>query len=66
MSLGLGGDLKRLQLAIEFMAARFKVLVGIIVIQVFAEVLSKAVLSVLPRNYLKGIVKIIVATIGSL
>ena len=56
------GDLERLYLTIGFIAARFKVLVGIIVIQVFVEVLSKAVLSVLPRDYLKGIVKTIVAT----
>jgi len=32
MPLGLGGDLKRLQLTIGFIAARFKALVGIIVI----------------------------------
>ena len=41
--------------------ARFKALVGIIVIQVFTEVLSKAILSVLLYDYLKGIVKTIVA-----
>ena len=61
MLLGLGRNLKRLQLTIGFIAARFRALVGIIVIQVFTEVLSKAVLSVLLYNYLKGIVKAIVA-----
>ena len=61
MLLGLGRDLKRLQLTIGFIAARFKVLVSIIVIRVFAEVLSKAVPSVLLCDYLKGTVKTIVA-----
>ena len=61
MLLGLGGDLERLQLTIGFIAAQFRALVGIIVIQVFTKVLSKAVLSVLLYNYLKGIVKTIVA-----
>ena len=61
MLLGLDRDLKRLQLTIGFIAARFRALVGIIVIQVFAEVLGKAVLSVLPYNYLKGTVETIVA-----
>ena len=41
--------------------ARFGALAGIIVIQVFTEVLSKAVLSVLLCDYLKGTVKAIVA-----
>ena len=55
MPLGSGGNLERLQLTIGFIAARFEALVGIIVIQVFTEVLSKAVLSVLLCNYLEGI-----------
>ena len=59
---GSGGDLERLQLTIGFMAARFEALAGIAVIQVFAEVLSEAVPSVLPRDYLEGTVKTIVAT----
>ena len=41
--------------------ARFRALIGIIIIQVFMEVLGKAVPSILPRNYLKGMVKTIVA-----
>jgi len=32
MLLGLGGDLKRLQLIIEFIATQFKALAGIIII----------------------------------
>jgi len=43
------------------MAARFRALAGIIIIQVFTEVLGKAVLSILSRNYLKSTVKTIVA-----
>jgi len=62
MLLGSGGDLKRLQLAIGFITARFIALVGITIIQVFAEIFSKAVLSILLYNYLAGIVKSIVAT----
>jgi hypothetical protein len=46
---------------VGFIAARFIVLVGIIVIYIFTEVLGKAILSILLYNYLKGIVKTIVA-----
>ena len=42
------------------MAARFKALTGIIAIYIFADVLSKAVLSVFPRNHFTGIVESIV------
>ena len=42
--------------------ARFIALAGIIVIQVFAEIFSKANLSLLPRNYLISTIKSIVAT----
>ena len=62
MLLGFGGDLKKLQLTIKFVAARFEVLVGIAAIYIFADILSKAVLSVLSRNYFMGIVEFIVAT----
>ena len=58
----MGGDLERLQLAIGFITARFIALAGIIIIQVFAEIFSEAVLSVLPHNYLVGMVKSIIAT----
>ena len=61
MPLGLGGNLKRLQLTIGFITARFKALIGIVVIWVFIEVLDKAIPSILPRDYLKGMVKTIVA-----
>ena len=40
---------------------RFIVLIGIIVIQIFAEIFSKIILSILPRNHLANIVKSIVA-----
>ena len=60
MLLGSSGDLKRLQLTIGFIAARFKVLIGITAIYIFVDVLSKAILNVLPRNYFMGIVKSIV------
>ena len=40
--------------------ARFKVLVGITAIYIFADVFSKAILSVLPRNHFMGIVKSII------
>jgi len=60
MPLGLNGGLKRLQLTIGFIAARFKALVGIIAIHVFTDILSKAVPSVLPRDHFMGIVKSIV------
>ena len=58
--LGLGGDLKKLQLTIGYIAARFKALAGITAIYIFADVLSKAVLSVLLYNHFTGTVKSIV------
>ena len=61
MPLGSGGNLERLQLTIGFIAARFGALASIIVIQVFTEVLSKAVPSILSYDYLEGTVKTIVA-----
>ena len=60
MLLGFSGDLKRLQLTIGFIAARFKILAGIAAIYIFADILNKAILSVLPRNYFMGTVKSIV------
>ena len=56
MLLGLSRDLKRLQLTIGFITARFRVLVGIIAIYIFADVLGKAILSVLLYNYFMGTV----------
>ena len=60
MPLGLGRGLERLQLTIGFIVARFKALAGIVAIYVFTDVLSKAVLSVLPRDYFTDTVKSIV------
>ena len=60
MLLGLNRDLKRLQLTIRFIAARFKVLVNIAAIHIFINVFSKAILSVLPRDHFTGIVKSII------
>ena len=60
MLLGSSRDLERLQLTIGFIAARFKALVGITAIYIFADILSKAVLSVLPRDYFTGTVRFIV------
>ena len=60
MLLGSSGDLKRLQLTIGFIAAWFKALAGIIAIYIFADIFSKAVLSVLLRNHFMGMVKSIV------
>ena len=60
MLLGSSRDLKRLQLTIGFIAARFKVLIGITAIYIFADVLNKAVLSILLNNYFTGTVKSIV------
>ena len=57
---GLGGDLKRLQLTIGFMAVQFRALTGIIAIYVFTDVFSKANPSILLYNYFIGIVKSIV------
>ena len=61
MLLGLGGDLKRLQLTIGFIAVRFISLRGIIFIKVFIEIFNKVVLSVLLHNYLKSTVETLVA-----
>ena len=60
MLLGFSRDLKRLQLTIGFIAARFKVLVGITAIYIFADILSKVILSIFPRDYFIGIVKSII------
>ena len=60
MPLGSSRDLKRLQLTIGFMAAQFKALVSITAIYIFADILSKAILSILPHNYFTGTVKSIV------
>ena len=60
MLLGFSRDLKRLQLTIRFIAAQFKVLVGITAIYIFMNILSKTVLSILPRNHFMGIVKFII------
>ena len=60
MLLSSSRDLKRLQLTIKFIAARFKVLVGIIAIHIFADVFSKAILNVFPRDYFMGIIKSII------
>ena len=40
--------------------AQFKILVGITAIYIFTDILSKAILSVLPRDHFIGIVKSIV------
>jgi hypothetical protein len=60
MPLGLGGGLKRLQLTIGFIAAQFGALAGIIVIYVFADVLSKANPSILLRDHFTNTVESIV------
>ena len=60
MLLGSSRDLKRLQLTIGFIAARFKALVSIAAIYIFADILNKAMLSVHPRNHFTGTVKSIV------
>ena len=60
MLLGSGGDLKRLQLTIGFIEMRFKVLAGITAIYIFVDVLSKVILSILPRDHFIGIVKSII------
>ena len=57
---GSGGDLKRLQLTIKFIAVRFKALIGITAIYIFINVLNKANLSILPRDHFIGTVKSIV------
>jgi hypothetical protein len=60
MLLGLGGDLKRLQLTIGFIAARFGILIDIIAIYIFANVFSKAIPNILLYNHFTGMVKSIV------
>ena len=60
MPLGLGRDLERLQLTIEFMAVWFGALTGIIAIYIFIDVFSKANLSILLYNYFMGMVESIV------
>jgi hypothetical protein len=60
MLLGLGGDLKRLQLTIGFIAVWFRALVGIVAIYIFTDVFSKAVLSILLHNHFTGTVKSII------
>ena len=41
---------------------RFKILANIIAIYIFADVLNKAILSVLPRDHFIGIVKSIITS----
>ena len=60
MLLGSNRDLKKLQLTIKFIAIQFKALAGIIAIYIFANIFSKAILSILPRNYFMGIIKSII------
>ena len=60
MPLGSSRDLKRLQLTIGFIAVQFKALASIIAIYIFANVLSKTVLSVLLCNHFTGIVESII------
>ena len=60
MLLGSSGDLKRLQLTIGFIAARFKVLVDIIAIYIFTDILSKAIPSIFLYNHFTDIVESIV------
>ena len=43
MLLDFSRDLKRLQLTIKFIAAQFKILIGIIAIYIFANILNKAI-----------------------
>ena len=60
MLLGFSGNLKRLQLIIGFIVARFIVLAGIVAIYIFTDILNKAILSILLRDYFTGIVKSII------
>ena len=60
MLLGSSRDLKRLQLTIKFIAAQFKVLISIAAIYIFMDILSKAILSILPCNYFMGTVESII------
>ena len=60
MLLGFSGNLKRLQLIIGFIVARFIVLAGIVAIYIFTDILNKAILSILLYNHFMGIVKSII------
>ena len=60
MLLGSSRDLKRLQLTIGFISARFKALIGITAIYIFVNVFSKVILSILPHDHFIGIVKSII------
>ena len=60
MLLGLSRDLKRLQLTIGFIVARFGALVDITAIYIFIDVFGKAVLNILLCNYFIDTVKSIV------
>ena len=60
MPLGSNRDLKRLQLTIKFITAQFKALVGITAIYIFADILNKAIPSILPYNHFIGIIKSII------
>ena len=60
MLLGLSGDLKKLQLTIGFIVARFRALVNITAIYIFVDIFGKAILSIFLRNYFTGTVKSIV------
>ena len=60
MLLNLSGDLERLQLTIGFIAARFRALASIVAIYIFADVLGKAISSILLRDYFMGTVKFII------
>ena len=60
MLLGSNRDLKRLQLTIKFIAAQFKALTSIITIYIFADILNKAVPSILLRDHFISTVKSII------
>ena len=60
MLLGSSRGLKRLQLTIGFIAARFKALVGITAIYIFIDIFNKAILNILSYNYFTDIVKSII------
>ena len=60
MLLGLNRDLKRLQLTIGFIAVQFRALAGIVAIYIFANVLSKAILSILLHDHFTDTVESIV------
>ena len=60
MLLGFSRNLERLQLTIGFIVVQFKALIGIIAIHIFINILSKAILNILPRDHFIGMVKSIV------